>query len=216
VRERFDAGTGLVAIGAVLLLVSLFIDWYRPGGDAWAVFESIDLLLAGAAISALLAMAPRLGDGGLGRAVPIISAAAFVVVAIQLIDPPPVVSDADLRTGAWLALAGTAIMAAGSLLGAASISVTVDVRGRERRRRAAAIDAREGPSEPGEAPDDAAAGTRRRFRREDSLLDLRHPLGRPTGERSSAEPLAAEPPAGEPRADPDRTQTFDPIEPANE
>jgi hypothetical protein len=216
VRERFDAGTGLVAIGAVLLLVSLFIDWYRPGGDAWAVFESIDLLLAGAAISALLAMAPRLGDGGLGRAVPIISAAAFVVVAIQLIDPPPVVSDADLRTGAWLALAGTAIMAAGSLLGAASISVTVDVRGRERRRRAAAIDAREGASEPGEAPDDAAAGTRRRFRREDSLLDLRHPLGRPTGERSSAEPLAAEPPAGEPRADPDRTQTFDPIEPANE
>jgi hypothetical protein len=216
VRERFDAGTGLVAIGAVLLLVSLFIDWYRPGGDAWAVFESIDLLLAGAAITALLAMAPRLGDGGLGRAVPIISAAAFVVVAVQLIDPPPVVSDADLRTGAWLALAGTAIMAAGSLLGAASISVTVDVRGRERRRRAAAIDAREGASEPGEAPDDAAAGTRRRFRREDSLLDLRHPLGRPTGERSSAEPLAAEPPAGEPRADPDRTQTFDPIEPANE
>ena len=37
-RERFDAGTGLVAVGAVLLLVSLFIDWYHPGGDAWAFF----------------------------------------------------------------------------------------------------------------------------------------------------------------------------------
>ena len=34
-------------------------------------------------------------------------------------------------------------MAGGAILGAASISVTVDVRGRERRRRTAAIDARE-------------------------------------------------------------------------
>ena len=39
-RERFDAGTGLVALGAVLLLVSLFVDWYDPSGDAWAVFEA--------------------------------------------------------------------------------------------------------------------------------------------------------------------------------
>jgi len=199
VRERFDAGTGLVAVGAVLLLVSLFIDWYRPGGDAWAVFESIDLLLAGAAISALLAMAPRLGDGGLGRAVPIISAAAFVVVAVQLIDPPPVVSHADLRTGAWLALAGTAIMAAGSLLGAASISVTVDVRGRERRRRAAAIDARDGAAEAAEEDASGAASTRRRFRRDEPLLGPREPAV-----------------ASGSTEDPDRTQTFDPIEPANE
>ena len=60
-RERFDAGTGLVAVGAVLLLVSLFIDWYDPGGDAWAVFESLDLVLAGAAVCGLLAVAPRFG-----------------------------------------------------------------------------------------------------------------------------------------------------------
>jgi hypothetical protein len=201
VRERFDAGTGLVAIGAVLLLVSLFIDWYRPGGDAWAVFESVDLILAGAAIAALLALAPRLGNGGLGRAIPIVSAAAFVVVAVQLIDPPPVVSDSDLKTGAWLALAATAVMAAGSLLGAASISVTVDVRGRERRRRAAAIDAREAAAEPGEEPAASeAANTRRRFRRDEPLLTPR-------------EPAPATPAAD---GDPERTQTFDPVEPASE
>jgi hypothetical protein len=198
VRERFDAGTGLVAIGAVLLLVSLFIDWYRPGGDAWAVFEWVDLALAGAAISALLAMAPRLGSGGLGRAVPVVSAAAFVVVGVQLIDPPPVVSDSDLRTGAWLALAATALMSAGAVLGAASISVTVDVRGRERRRRAAAIDARETPLEAVE--DSEAAGTRRRFRRDEPLLTPR-------------EPAPATTPSD---ADPDRTQTFDPVEPSDE
>jgi hypothetical protein len=204
VRERFDAGTGLVAVGAVLLLVSLFIDWYRPGGDAWAVFESVDLILAGAAIAALLALAPRLGAGGLGRAIPIVSAAAFVVVAVQLIDPPPVVSDSDLRTGAWLALAATATMAAGSMLGAASISITVDVRGRERRRRAAAIDAREAAA--AEPVDESApvagdaATTRRRFRREESLLTPRD---------ATPAPAASD-------ADPDRTQTFDPVEPANE
>jgi hypothetical protein len=201
VRERFDAGTGLVAVGAVLLLVSLFIDWYQPGGDAWAVFESVDLVLAGAAICALLAMAPRLGSGGLGRAIPIVSAAAFVVVAVQLIDPPPVVSDSDLRTGAWLALAATAVMAAGSLLGAASISITVDVRGRERRRRAAAIDARDGAAEPAEEEASAGATTRRRFRRDESLLSPREPAATPAPSSDG---------------DPDRTQTFDPVEPADQ
>ena len=91
-RERFDAGTGLVAVGAVLLLVSLFIDWYHPGGDAWAVFETLDLVLAGAAVCGLLAVAPRFGTGGLGRALPVISVVAFAIVVVQLIDPPPVVS----------------------------------------------------------------------------------------------------------------------------
>jgi len=203
VRERFDAGTGLVAIGAVLLLVSLFIDWYQPGGDAWAVFESVDLMLAAAAIAALLAIAPRLSATGLGQAIPIVSVAAFVIVAVQLIDPPPVVSDSDLRTGAWLALAATALMTAGSLLGAASVSITVDVRGRERRRRAAAIDAREAGEEAPESPDAAAAAsTRRRFRREDSLFGDRTPAATTTAATSDA--------------DPDRTQTFDPIQPADE
>jgi hypothetical protein len=204
VRERFDAGTGLIAIGAVLLLVSLFVDWYRPGGDAWAVFEAIDLALAGAAICALLAVAPRLGSGGLGRALPIIAAAAFAIVVVQLIDPPPIVADSDLETGAWLALAATAIMAGGALLGAASISVTVAVRGRERRRRTAAIDARDSPPEAAETP--PSPGSRRRLRRDERRIDPRQPLG-PTG---------AEPPATEPADDPDRTQAIDPVEPPKE
>jgi hypothetical protein len=205
VRERFDAGTGLIAIGAVLLLVSLFIDWYRPGGDAWAVFEALDLALAGAAICGLLAVAPRLASGGLGRALPIIAAVAFAIVVVQLIDPPPVVADSELETGAWLALAATVIMAGGALLGAASISVTVDVRGRERRRRTPAIDAREGAAEPAETP--AAAGIRRRLRRDEPRIDPRQPLGQTT---------SAEPPAGQPADDPDRTQAIDPVEPPKE
>jgi hypothetical protein len=196
-RERFDAGTGLVAVGAVLLLVSLFIDWYDPGGDAWAVFESLDLVLAGAAVCGLLAMAPRFGAGGLGRALPLIATIAFGVVVVQLFDPPPIVSDSNLATGAWLALAATVLMAGGALLGAASISVTVDVRGRERRRRTAAIDAREGAAEAAQA--DAAPARRRRFARHDEPL------------REPRDPVVAEP-----DEDPQRTQALDPVEPAQE
>ena len=197
-RERFDAGTGLVAVGAVLLLVSLFIDWYKPGGDAWAVFESLDLALTAAAICGLLALAPRFGTGPLGRAMPIISCAAFVIVAVQLIDPPSAVSDSDLGSGAWLALGATALMAGGSLLGAASISVTVDVHGRERRRRAAAIDARELTVEPAEEPADEPVPLTRRFGRSESLFDAREPDVPEVHE--------------EPAEDPERTQTFDPID----
>jgi hypothetical protein len=200
-RERFDAGTGLVAVGAVLLLVSLFIDWYHPGGDAWAVFESLDVLLAGAAVCGLLAVAPRFGTGGLGRALPLISAIAFAVVLVQLIDPPPVVRHSDLATGAWLALAATATMTLGAILGAASISVTVDVRGRERRQRTAAIDARESAAEAAEAAAaaDAEPVRPRRFaRRDEPLLEPREPV------------------AAEPEEDPQRTQALDPIEPTQE
>jgi hypothetical protein len=200
-RERFDAGTGLVAVGAVLLLVSLFIRWYDPGGDAWAVFESLDLLLAAAAVCGLLAVAPRFGSGGLGRALPVISVAAFAVVLVQLIDPPPLVRHSDLATGAWLALAATATMSLGSILGAASISVTVDVRGRERRRRTAAIDARESAAEAAEAAAAADAEPtrpRRQARRDEPLLEPREPV------------------VAEPEEDPQRTQALDPVEPTQE
>jgi len=144
-RERFDAGTGLVALGAVLLLVSLFVDWYDPSGTAWAVFESVDILLALAAIACLVAVVPRYA--ALQRAVPVIAFVALFIVAVQLIQPPPEAAGDQLKAGAWLALAATALMAAGATLSAASISVTVDVRQRDRRRRTSAIDAREREAE---------------------------------------------------------------------
>jgi hypothetical protein len=191
VRERFDATTGLVVVGAILLLVSLFIAWYKPGGDAWAVFEWLDLALAGVAICGLLAAVP--GPEGLARALPVITVAAFAVVAVQLIDPPPAARGAELQTGAWLALAATALMAIGALLAAASVSITIDVRGRERRRRTAAIDAREGGTAEAAAAEDDTPSPRRRFAR--SLL---HP---------DEDPVPAEH-----DGDPDRTQAFDPVD----
>jgi hypothetical protein len=222
-RERFDAGSGLVALGAVLLLVSLFVDWYDPGGDAWRVFESVDMLLAAAAVACLIAVVPRYA--ALQRTVPVIAFAALFVVVVQLIDPPPSARDDGIETGAWLALAATALMAAGATLSAASISVTVDVRGRDRRRRTAAIDARESqrettPIEP--EPEPAGATELRRARRRAGAdvpapFDNEAPTRRPAAVAPADEPgpaqQAAEPPAArEPGADPDRTQALDPVD----
>jgi hypothetical protein len=209
-RERFDAGTGLVAVGAVMLLVSLFVDWFRPGGDAWAVFEWVDVFLAGCALAAIAALVPRYA--GLARALPPVAFAALAVVAVQVIDLPPAVRGAERATGAWLALAATALMSAGAALSLARISVTVDVRGRERRRRAAAVDARDSAAAPAEEP----APTPRRTSR-------RPPADEPapvTDERAPARARrrAATPPAGDDAGgqggtdDPQRTQALEPVE----
>lgn len=209
-RERFDAGSGLVAVGAVMLLVSLFIDWYQPGGNAWVVFEWLDVGLAGAAIASLIGIAPRFT--GLGRAVPVIALSALAVVIVQLVSPPPAARGSDLDSGAWLALAATVLMTLGATLAAASISVTVDVRERERRRRTAAIDARErifdepiedesDPSDLEPASIEARAAARRAGRREQ--------VSQPPPEPGPApEPTA---PAEVPE-DPQRTQAMEPVD----
>jgi len=225
-RERFDAGTGLVALGAVLLLVSLFVDWYEPSGDAWAVFETVDMLLAAAAIACLVSVVPRYG--AMQRAVPVIAFAALFVVVVQLVDPPPSATNDRTEAGAWLALAATALMAAGATLSAASISVTVDVRGRDRRRRSAAIDAREREEAAAATETEAAApaaDARRTRRRVDPTdvpapFDAEAPTRRPAAvaaadehDESGPAPHATDPPTA---PDPDRTQALDPVDPSRE
>jgi hypothetical protein len=242
-RERFDAGTGLVALGAVLLLVSLFVDWFAPSGDAWAVFELTDIVLAAAAGVCLVAIVPRYT--GLARAVPALAFGALIVVAVQLVDAPPGARGDRIESGAWLALAASALMAIGATLSAASISVTIDVRGRDRRRRTAAIDARE--REAREAREAAAAaaaeesepvtGTEARRARRRAGAGAAAAAGGPAGavandaaappdeprrtrrpaEESAPAPHAADPPTAPdpgpgPAADPDRTQTLEPID----
>ena len=44
--RRIEAGPVLVGLGALVLLVSLFLDWYEPDVTAWEAFEVLDLLLA--------------------------------------------------------------------------------------------------------------------------------------------------------------------------
>jgi hypothetical protein len=127
--RRIDAGPLLAGVGALLLLISLSLDWYEPGLSPWTVFETLDLVLAAAAIATIAVVAARLRwelpvrD----RALPILGALAFVVVASQLINHPPAVAfdEHDPETGAWLALAGSALMLAGGVLSVAHISLSV-------------------------------------------------------------------------------------------
>src|SRR5215207_3430262 len=53
--RRIDVGPVLALIGALMLLVSLFLDWFEAGATAWEVFEVLDLVLAACAIVAILA-----------------------------------------------------------------------------------------------------------------------------------------------------------------
>jgi hypothetical protein len=146
--------------GAALLLISLFTDWYELGGagvTGWQVFETLDLVLAALAIAGMVAaVRPEVMPPWAAAAVP---GAAVFIVFVQLIDNPPAAGDANPAAGAWIALAGAFLMAAGFALSLAAISVTVQVRERDLRRRVAAVDPRgERDEEAEQAADlDAAA-----------------------------------------------------------
>ena len=182
-RQKIDLGSGLIAIGAIVLVVSLFLDWYAPALTAFDAFEVVDWLLAGLALLVLGGLATALRDAAppprwLGGAVLV----AVLLVAAMIIDPPPAAHGQEREVGAWLALGAAALMGLGLALSAASISISVDVSGRERRRRVPAVDRREGaaPVPPRNVPPS-----------------------------SPPPPAAARPP----RSDPERTQPLRPLEP---
>jgi type IV secretory pathway VirB2 component (pilin) len=149
--RRFDIGPILLALGALLLLVGLFLNWYGPY-SAWNAFDFTDVALAALAVAGLVAAAglllPELEYFD-RRALPWIVGAAFVLVAAELIDPPPGASGERLGTGAWLALAGTGVMVAGAVLTFSRVSFAVAVEGRDRRTRVAAVDHQGPPTETG-------------------------------------------------------------------
>ena len=135
--RRVDAGAAVAALGALVLLVSLFLDWYGDGEDgatAWTVFEVLDLVLAAVA---LLALSTFLRRAGVDRRLPdapllLLGAVALVVVASQLVNDPPAVAglDPQLEAGAWLALAGAALLLAGAVMSVARVSLSVSVEQR--------------------------------------------------------------------------------------
>jgi len=142
--RRIEAGPVLVALGALLLLVSIFLDWYEPGVTAWEAFEFLDLLLAVLAIAALAAAAGAMRPEATvveRHWLPAIAAAITVVVASQILDRPPSV-DGDPATGAWLALGAALLMCLGTLLTLGRVSFALTVEGRDTRRRVSAVDHR--------------------------------------------------------------------------
>ena len=146
--RRIEAGPVLVALGALILLVSLFLDWYQPNVTAWEAFEVLDLLLTALAVAALV------GAVGANRPeamvverhwLPAIVAAIAIIVAAQILDPPPTVGG-DPDTGAWLALGAAVVLCLGTLLTLGRVSFALTVEGRDTRRRVSAVDARTDPT----------------------------------------------------------------------
>jgi len=152
VPRRIELGPALAAVGAVLLLVALFLGWFGAA-SAWTVFELLDLVLAGIAVAALVAVAGVLD----ARLLPALGAVALVAVAAQLLEPPPGAGDEDRGTGAWLALAGSVLLLLGGILQSASITVSVQARGAgQTRRRVPAVDRRAADEAPGAGGDPRA------------------------------------------------------------
>jgi hypothetical protein len=184
--RRIDLGRAVLLAGSALLFVSLFLSWYDPDLTAWEVFEALDLVLAALAVAGIAAaLRPDLTPPWAAAAVP---AAALLIVFVQMVNQPPAAPDADLASGIWIALAGTLLMAAGAALSLAAISVTVQVRERDGRRRVSAVDRRHAADDDLAEDLDADADEAPRDRRSTSLFGG---LGR-RGDEAVAEPGAAE------------------------
>jgi hypothetical protein len=147
--RRLEAGPLLVTLGALLLLVSLFLAWFSPEIAAWEAFEVWDLVLfvlALGSIAAGLGLTTQDVDLVDRRFLPAAVAAVAAIVASQIIDPPPAAAGQDPDVGAWLALGAAAVMCLGAVLTFGRVRVALTVEGRDVRRHVAAVDAR-GPEE---------------------------------------------------------------------
>ena len=148
--RRIDIGPLIVAVGSLVLLVSLFLDWY---GDqtAWQAFEVTDVLLAALAALALAAavglVAPELSYVD-RRWLPGAVFAIAVLVIAQILSPPPSVGEADPQPGAWIGFAAALVMLAGAVLSLGRVSFSVAIEGRE-PQRVAAVDHRPPTTETG-------------------------------------------------------------------
>lgn len=133
-------GPVVAAIGAIMLIVSLFLDWYEgPAGagiTGFTVFEFLDLLLTGLAVAMLVWLADAIGliRSGMRPGVPLVVATlTLVIVLTQIVNDPPAVAGprgSEQDTGIWLALAGAALMVAGAVLATARIAIAVEPRER--------------------------------------------------------------------------------------
>lgn len=120
----------VASIGAGVLFISLFLNWYKPGMTAWATFEVWDLVLAALAVGGLLAAAAELGwwrGPLLGVPVLTMGVCALAIVAVQLLNHPPAAVGHELDPGAWLGLVGALAMTLGAALAEGRVPVGMGV-----------------------------------------------------------------------------------------
>jgi hypothetical protein len=135
-EHKIPVGPLVASIGAVLLIVSLFLDWYETL-TGWTVFEIADLVLVGLALWFVFSLAGGLGivKARVNPAAALIgSIVVLLIVLTQVVNDPPAVAGGggpDKEIGIWLALAGAGLMVAGALLATTHISLAVEARRRD-------------------------------------------------------------------------------------
>jgi hypothetical protein len=147
--RRFEVGPILVALGAIVLLVSLFLDWYG-GLTAWDAFEVVEVMLAALGVTALVIagglLAPEL-EYVERRWLPAVVMGILLLVAAEIVDPPPAAGGQAAATGAWIAMGSALAMFAGAVLTFGRVSFAVSVEGRDHRERVAVVDHRQDTTE---------------------------------------------------------------------
>ena len=138
--RRIDGGAVAAGLGALLLFISLFLDWYAPDLSAWTVFETLDMVLAMLCLATFVLVVPKAIGRPLAGGPPEglllgVGVAAFVIVGIQLLNHPPAAIGLDEEVGAWLALGGAVLMLVGGVLSRSRITLSVTVREPEAESR---------------------------------------------------------------------------------
>ena len=167
--RRFEVGPILVAVGAVMLVVSLFLDWYGSL-TAWEAFEVVEVLLGSLAVAAfVIAVGQLIPDLEYieRRRLPVVVLAIAVLVAAEIIDPPPAAGDQAPASGAWIAFGAALVMFAGAVLTFGRVRFAVSVEGREERReRVAVVDNRQDTTETAAVSPDGEETTKRKRKAE--------------------------------------------------
>jgi hypothetical protein len=147
-ETQVPIGPLVAAIGAIVLIVSLFLDWYEEV-TGFTVFEFLDLLLVALALVTLATLAAAVGllRTPMRAGTPLVMGVlALAIVLSQLVNHPPAATERDLDTGMWLALAGAALMLAGAVLSTARIAIAVEPRPRSAAPPPAAPPADQAPT----------------------------------------------------------------------
>jgi hypothetical protein len=135
-EHRIPIGPLIATIGALVVIVSLFLDWY-DSLTGWTLFEIDDLVLVGLGLWTIFALAGSFGvvKGSFNPAGALIaSIVALVIVVTQIVNDPPAVAGGggpDKDIGIWLALGGSGLMVVGALLATTHISLAVETRPRD-------------------------------------------------------------------------------------
>jgi hypothetical protein len=147
--RRLEIGPILVALAAIVLLVSLFLDWYGSL-TAWEAFEVVEVLLLALAVTALVIavgqLAPDL-DYMERRWLPAVVLGIALLVAAEMVDPPPAAAGEDPAAGAWMAFGAAVVMFAGTVLTFGCVRFAVSVEGRQVRERVPVVDHRQDTTE---------------------------------------------------------------------